>query len=223
MPKATSPASPPRPERGASERGAPARTRRRRCSPAEDAPARAQRAEDTLTGPVEPVVVGRVVGAWGVRGWIRVAPFNDSRDSILPGLRHWWLQDGETTRALQIDESRVHGAEIVAKAAGIDDRDAAAALEGRAVLVARADFPSASDDEVYWVDLIGCTVRNPAGEVLGVVQRIEDHSAHPVLRVSEEPQAGERRSDRLIPLVPAIVLSIDVAARDIVADWQRDY
>lgn len=203
MPKATPPASPPPPERGATAR---------------------ERAEDALTGPVGPVVVGRVVGAWGVRGWIRVAPFNDSRDSILPGLRRWWLRHGDTTRALRIDESRVHGAEIVAKAAGIDDRDAAAALEGCTVLVSRADFPAASEDEVYWVDLIGCTVRNPAGEVLGVVQGVEDHPAHPVLRLSRlESNAAERRAELLIPMVPAVVLSIDVAARDVVADWQRDY
>lgn len=218
MPKATPPASPPPPERGA-----PVRAQRRSRGPAEGTSARAQRAGDEVTGPIEPVAVGRVVGAWGVRGWIRVAPFNDSRESILQDLRRWWLQDRESTRALQIAESRAHGAEIVAKAAGIDDRDAAAALEGCVVLVARADFPAASHDEVYWVDLIGCTVRNPAGEVLGVVQDIEDHSAHPVLRLSEEPQGGDRRPDRLIPLVPAIVLSIDVSARDIVADWQRDY
>lgn len=158
-----------------------------------------------------------------MRGWIRVAPFNDARDSILPGLWLWWLRDGETTRAFTIDEARVHGADIVAKVAGIGDRDMAQALEGHEVLVARADFPAASDDEVYWVDLIGCTVRNPAGEVLGVVRGVDDHTAHPVLRLSAMPTDGERRPDRLIPLVPAIVVSIDVDARAIVADWQSDY
>ncbi len=173
--------------------------------------------------PIDAVAVGRVLGAWGVRGWIRVAPFNDSRDSILPGLTRWWLQDDGGSRAVQIDGARVHGAEIVAKVVGIDDRDAAAALQGCEVRVARTEFPSAADDEVYWVDLIGCTVRNPAGDALGIVQDVEEHPAHPVLRVAEAATPGDRPPDRLIPLVPEIVLSIDVEARSIVADWQRDY
>lgn len=175
------------------------------------------------SAPVDAVAVGRVLGAWGVRGWVRVAPFNDSRDSILPGLQRWWLQDREGLRPLQIEAARVHGAEIVAKIAGIDDRDVAATFQGCEVLVARAEFPSVADDEVYWVDLIGCTVRNPAGDVLGIVRGVEEHPAHPVLQVAEAATPGHRLPDRLIPLVPEVVLSIDVEARSIVADWQSDY
>lgn len=174
--------------------------------------------------PADAIPVGRVRGAWGVRGWLRVTPFNDPHESLLPSQRQWWLRTAGAVRALEITSARPHGDDIVAKAAGIEDRDAAAALEGCEILIRRADFPRPSDDEYYWVDLIGCTVRNPAGETLGVVSAIENHAAHAVLRLSDTLPTGARAApDRLIPLVPAFILAIDVEARSIVADWARDY
>lgn len=200
-------------------------------------------------GPADPVLVGRITGAWGVRGWVRVAPFNDPRLSLLPQLATWWLRDGARTQAVQIERAKPHGGhEIVAKIAGVDDRDAALALDGCEVLLSRAQFPAPEEGEVYWTDLIGCTVLDPDGERLGAVVAIEDHPAHPLMRVAEagEERAGEagtdsgqgaaaaaggpaarshgrRAREHLIPLVPELLLSLDLDARVVVADWRRDY
>ncbi len=163
--------------------------------------------------PADAVALGRVAGAWGVQGWLRVSPFNDSRDSSLNGLRRWWLCGPAGARALDIESTRVHGDDILAKAVGVEDRDQAQALKGCEVMVGRAEFPRAAEGEVYWVDLIGCTVRNPRGDPLGTVAAVEEFGADPVLRVGQH----------LIPLVPRHVLAIDLAARAIVADWEPDY
>ena len=168
-------------------------------------------------------MLGRVAGAWGVRGWLRVVPFNDPLDSILTAQPRWWLRGPHGCRTLEIEEARVHGDEIVAKAAGLDDRDHAQALKGCEVLIGRSGFPRAQDGEVYWVDLIGCTVNNPAGEVLGVVAAVDEFGAHPVLRLEARGEAGGAVVRRLVPFVPEYVLEVDLAGRRIVADWGLDY
>ncbi len=173
--------------------------------------------------PADAVAVGRVSGAWGVRGGFRVTPFNDPHDSILIGQRRWWLRGPAGCSALEIEQARAHGGEIVATAVGLDDRERAQALKGCEVLVSRAAFPDTQPDEVYWVDLIGCTVRNPAGDRLGVVAAVDEFGAHPVLRLDTLGEAGGPGTPRLIPFVPERILEIDLAGRKILADWELDY
>jgi 16S rRNA processing protein RimM len=158
--------------------------------------------------------VGRVADAYGVRGWVKVEPYNDPQASVLRTSRRWWLA---TRGPLVIEGARVHGATIVAKAEGCDDRDAALALKGGEVCVRRADFPGSDEGEYYWVDLVGCRVSNPAGDDLGTVSSVEDYGAHPVLVTDDA--AGVRR---LIPFVAAHLVSVDPAARAIVADWAAE-
>lgn len=219
--------------------------------PPPDLPPQALRPEaGSPSEPAEPVLVGRIAGAWGVRGWVRVTPFNDPRLSLLLQLPVWWLRAGGASlradapartvddarlrgihdarpRAWQIEHAKPHGAdEIVAKLAGIDDRDAALAFDGFEVLLSREQFPEPQADEVYWADLIGCRVLDPDGESLGSIVGIDDQPAHPVLRLSDEEADDGTQAiagERLIPFVPQLILSIDLAARVVVADWRRDY
>ena len=176
-----------------------------------------------------------------MHGWVRVVPFNDPRLSLLLRLPVWYLhapreqalralrgepspipgtaeRAGAEWRAVDVDRARAHGAdEIVARLSGIDDRDAALALEGVEIFLERERFPEPTADEVYWADLLGCTVLDPDGNALGTVVAIEDHPAHPVMRLSDG------HHERLVPLVPELIRSVDVAARAVVADWRRDW
>jgi 16S rRNA processing protein RimM len=99
----------------------------------------------------------------------------------------------------------------------VPDRDAAEALRGARIFVARASFPTAGEDEYYWVDLLGCAVANREGVAFGTVAELIDTGAHSVLRVVE----GE--NERLIPFVGAYVDTVDLAARRIVVDWGLDF
>ena len=120
--------------------------------------------------------------------------------------------------SLHIRQSREHGALVVAQAEEVADRDAAEALKGARVFVARSSFPTAGDDEYYWIDLIGCTVVNREGESLGQVSELSDTGAHSVLHLRQ----GEA-TERLIPFVAAYVDEVDLAARRIRVDWGLDY
>lgn len=164
--------------------------------------------------PADLVSVGRVIEAYGVKGWVKLQPFNAPQESVLRSARRWWLDSGP----LAIERSRIHGASIVAKPAGFDDRDAAQSLKGREIRVSRADFPPPSPGEVYWVDLVGCAVVNREDQDLGTVRAVEDYGAHPILLTRDS--SGR---DRMIPFVEAFLVEVDVPGRRIVADWQPDF
>ena len=116
-----------------------------------------------------------------------------------------------------IDRVRTHAGGLVAKPQPCADRDHAAALKGAEVLISRADFPPGEEGEYYWSDLVGCECRTPDGQALGIVFGVEDHGAHPLLRL-HRPEGGER----MIPFIGVFIVSVDLAQRTIVADWSPD-
>jgi 16S rRNA processing protein RimM len=164
--------------------------------------------------PADAVEVGRIAGAWGVKGWFKVQPYAGDPQALFSSKR-WHLQ--EPAALLRITQSRAHGGFVVASAQEVPDRNAAQALKGARVFVARSSFPTAGADEYYWVDLIGCAVVNREGTALGTVADLLDTGAHSVLRVVH----GD--DERLIPFVAAHVDGVDLPARRITVDWQADY
>ena len=184
--------------------------------------------------PADAVEIGRVAGAWGVKGWIRVTPYARDPQALFSS-RRWFLAPGDAARPgtaarlprlLRITASRRQGDDVVAAAQELPDRDVAEALRGARVFVSRASFPTAGDDEYYWVDLIGLDVFNRQGEALGRVIGLLDTGAHSVLRLrppdvlADAPPAA---AERLIPFVGAFIDSVDLGARRVVADWGLDY
>jgi len=166
------------------------------------------------------VVLGRISAPYGVAGWVKVRAYTALPDGLL-GYPVWWLapSDGQW-REFSVIEARLQGNAIVARLEGVERREDAALWRGADVGVPRARLPSLDASEVYWADLVGLVVINRSGVTLGRVTGVLETAAHPVLRVAD---AGNRSGERLIPLVPAYVDSLDVAGARIVVDWQPDY
>lgn len=171
--------------------------------------------------PADAVEVGRVSGAWGVKGWIKVQPHATDPQALFASRR--WHLEGDGNAALppllRITEVREHGDAVVAAAQELPDRSAAEALKGARIFVSRGSFPTPGTDEFYWVDLIGLAVVNRDGAVLGTVSGLLDTGAHSVLRVA--PAAGG--PERMIPFVAACIDAVDLPARRIAVDWGLDY
>ena len=185
---------------------------------------------DAAAWPADAVEVGRVLGAWGVKGGIRVKPFAADPQALFSSKR-WYLQPPQTvlpqgSRAarplpalLRVVHAREHGDGVVATVQDIDDRDAAQALAGARVFVPRASFPTPDEGEFYWVDLIGLGVANRAGVELGTVTGLIETGPHCVLRVLS---AGEEPRERLIPFVAVYVDAVDLPGRRIAVDWDAE-
>lgn len=127
---------------------------------------------------------------------------------------------------MQVLAGQAQGDGVVAQLAGINDRDAAAALIGAEIEVDRATLGPAlrgeaaetrSPGEFFWVDLQGMEVRTRDGASLGVVDHLFETGANDVMVV-----VGADR--RLIPfLYGSVVLAVDGDRRVITVDWDPDY
>lgn len=192
--------------------------------------------DDDIAWPDDAIEVARVIEAWGIKGWIRVQPYAAADPQAVFSSRRWFLQPPEgrprpkdapvLPRLLRITQAKEHGDGVVAAAQELPDRSAAEALKGARIFVSRASFPSAAPDEYYWVDLIGLSVVNRAGETLGTVADLLDTGAHSVLRLTftqADAQGQPREAERLIPFVAAYIDQVDLPGRRIVADWGLDY
>ncbi|MCU0812821.1 MAG: ribosome maturation factor RimM [Burkholderiaceae bacterium] len=176
--------------------------------------------------PDDAVEVGRIVGAWGVKGGLRVQAYAAAPQALFSS-RRWFLRPPASTRPgpaiaprlLRVTSAREHGDGIVATAQDVVDRDAAEALRGARIFVPRASFPTPEPGEYYWVDLIGLDVVDRAGRQLGVVADLMDLGPHAVLQV-RPPQADA--DDVLIPFVAAYVDDVDLAGRRITVDWAAE-
>ncbi len=159
--------------------------------------------------------MGRIAAPFGVQGWVKIQPFTEEIDGLADFPR-WWLGDGKSWREIAVDVCNAHGATLVAKLEGCDDRDAAAALKGSQVAVPRDELPDTAQNEYYWSDLIGLAVVNLQGEALGTVGGLLETGAHDVLVV----QNGQ---ERLIPFIAQYVIEVDVAGGQVRVDWGADY
>ena len=162
--------------------------------------------------------MGRVAAPFGVRGWVRVAPWSEDPATLLDH-RVWSLRRGAAGawRDVDVEEAKLQGAGLVARFAGVETREQAAALRGEDIGIARAALGPVEEGTVYWEDLVGLAVVNRAGVGLGRVEDVSGNGAHPVLHVRE----GEAL--RLIPFVAAYVDGVDMVGGRIDVDWQPDY
>ena len=192
--------------------------------------------------PEDLVELGRIVSAYGVKGMVKIQPYSDDRSALLD-IEQWWLarvsaRDGKLLSPYTLVSARrvrAQGADLVAALDGVDDRDQAEAMKGTSVFASRSQFPSAPDDEYYWVDLIGSQVYlEDSGELAGIVLEVMDNGAHGVLRVARHQvdaqgqpvpiaDAKGRVQEWLVPFVSEHVPQVDVAARRIVTRFPLDF
>ncbi|MBX3480384.1 MAG: 16S rRNA processing protein RimM [Caulobacter sp.] len=127
------------------------------------------------------LLIGRVGGAHGVRGELRISTFT-ADPLALADYRHLKRADGSP--ALTITSARLAKGGVVARAKGIDSKEAADALRGLTLHIDRADLPEPEEDEFYLADLIGLSAVTPEGEVLGKVKSVQDFGAGDILEIA---------------------------------------
>jgi 16S rRNA processing protein RimM len=181
--------------------------------------------------PEDAVEVGRVMGAWGVKGGLKVKPFAADPQALF-STKRWYLAAPDVAGPkpegaaftwpllLRVQQAKEHGEGVVATADELTDRDVAEALKGARIFVSRQSFPTPEDGEFYWVDLIGLQVVNRDAAVLGAVVGLIETGPHCVLRVQPDDTAA---AETLIPFVDAYVDAVDLPGRRITVDWQADY
>ena len=162
------------------------------------------------------ILLGRVLGAFGVRGELKIQSFTDPESAILR-YQPWTLSQAGIEREFEGAKGRVTAKGVIATFPGVEDRDVAQALAGTEIWAPRSRLPKAKPGEYYWVDLEGLEVFNREGIALGRVSHLFDTGSNQVMVLS-----GER--ERLIPFIEGdFVLGVDFDAGRIDVDWDADF
>ncbi|MHA6263120.1 ribosome maturation factor RimM [Arenibacterium sp. CAU 1754] len=157
------------------------------------------------------VCVGAIGGAFGVRGEARIKSFCATPEDI-ETYSPLVTEDGSKSFTIILTASIKNG--FAARLSGVETKEQADALRGTRLFAPRDRLPSLPDDEYYHADLIGLTVSDTGGAVLGEVVSVQNHGAGDLLEVRP---AGTSETV-LLPFTMENVPTVDLAAGKIVAD-----
>ncbi len=162
------------------------------------------------------ILVARVLGAFGVRGEMKLQSFTDPLKQVLK-YQPWILKHQNQEKEIADIRARETNKGLTVFFPGIEDRDAAEAMKGAEIWVPRSSLPAPKAGEFYWVDLEGMQVRNLEGVDFGKVSHLFNNGANDVMVV-----AGER--ERLLPFVmDDYIKQIDFDTQQISVDWDADF
>ncbi len=164
----------------------------------------------------EMIVVGKIVGVFGVQGWCKIFSHTSPRKNILQ-YSPWYLKRDGEWQPIKIVKGRPQGKTIVAQFEGVADRSAAEALRETEIAIKPEQLPNLAKDEYYWSDLIGLDVATVSGVPLGKVTEMMQTGANDVVVVK-----GDK--ERLIPfLQPNVVVEVDIKTGQMKVDWDPEF
>lgn len=179
------------------------------------------------------IIIGAITAVYGIKGWVKIRSWTRPTDNII-AYQPWLLtrkslgHAGSATsagtdygpgdlQAVTLQHRRSQAGRIMVKLDDSDNREQAQALVGKLIVVQRSQLPVADDNEYYWSDLIGLTVRNHNGVSFGKVTSLLETGANDVLVIH-----GDR--ERLVPFVQgSVVQAIDLDNNAMLVDWDEDF
>jgi len=187
---------------------------------------------DFTSGSIsEKIILGRITGVYGVKGWVKIFSHTDPMESIVD-FSPWYIRaegrgQGSQKPApwtkVKLKAGKRHAKTVVAKLEHCNDRDQAMAYVGTEIAVELQQLEQQREkDTYYWRDLIGLRVINQQDIALGVVKNLLETGANDVLVVVSEEE-GET-TERLIPWTMDIaIVSVDIEKGFIEVDWDANF
>jgi len=164
------------------------------------------------------ILLGRVLGAFGVRGEAKLESWTEPRNAIFR-YQPWIVRDPQgRERELMGVRGKESGKYLIATFPDVVDRDMVEAMRGTEIYVPRSTLPPPSTGEYYWVDLEGLRVVTVDGVPLGTVSHLFATGANDVLVARDDER------ERMIPFVtPQYVTSVDFDAGVVTVDWDPEF
>ena len=163
------------------------------------------------------IVIGKLVGVDGIKGWFKILSFTRPRENIFT-YSPWLIKQNGDWQGMQLSEGKPHGKGLIASIEEITDRNEAMAFVGSEIAIKRNQLAETKEGEYYWHDLLNLQVINGQNEILGVVTELLETGANDVLVVEVDKQR------HLIPYVKDVYIKdIDLEQGIMQVDWQSDY
>jgi len=167
------------------------------------------------------LVVGKITGCYGIKGWVKVHPYTESPAGLLD-LSDWQVKRKDGYEPLPIDSGKPHGKGLVVHISGVDDRTLAEVYRGLEIAVPDGQLPALEQGDYYWRDLEGLAVwclNSGERYLLGEVDYLIETGANDVLVVKSTDSSIDD-NERLIPYLPGeTVRQVDLEAATIEVDW----
>jgi len=166
---------------------------------------------------VKPIIVGRIGGVYGVRGWLKIESYTRPKENIFT-YSPWLVHVDSSWKKVDIEEFQQRGnGRLLVKMTGIDTPEEAREYVHCELAVTQAELPTLSRGEYYWHDLIGLEVFNQDEINLGKIKDIVETGANDVLVIKK---VGENKVKTLIPLVMDVfVKRVDLIAKTMHVEW----
>lgn len=156
------------------------------------------------------VLLGRIVTVHGIRGDVVIDSYTRASEDIGA---YGQLTSEDGTRKFDVRVVRVTPkGGVIARIAGVSDRNAAEALRGTALYALREQLPPAEEGEYYHTDLEGLRVEDEAGATIGTVVTVQNYGAGDLLEVR---LTGQQVTE-LVPFTDAYVPVVDIAGGRVV-------
>ena len=157
------------------------------------------------------ILVGRVAGAFGVRGEVRITTFTEDPLSLT---RYGALKREDGAEALKVKSARAAKGGVIARVEGVDNKEAADALRGLRLFVPRDALPEPDAEEFYLADLIGLRVESVDGAALGVIASVQNFGAGDMLEIDK----GDGSATWYLPFTRDAVPEVRVGEGKVVAN-----
>ncbi|HEY3918302.1 MAG TPA: ribosome maturation factor RimM [Stellaceae bacterium] len=154
------------------------------------------------------ICLGIITGVHGIKGWVRVKSFTAAPEAVAA---YGPLQDESGARRFDLEIVGAGKGVLLARIAGIADRNAAERLKGLRLYVQRADLPPPADDEFYEADLVGLEALREDGTRFGTIRAVNDFGAGASLEIEDE--TGKTV---VVPFTTVAVPLVDVAGKRVV-------
>jgi 16S rRNA processing protein RimM len=151
--------------------------------------------------------VGKIVGAHGVNGNLKVHSYAESVTVFKPGSSILAIHAGKTEKSFAINWARPHGKSILLSFKGIEDRNTAESLIGAELFIDRTALPELEEGVYYWVDIIGLSVFTTDNQYIGRVESIMATGSNDVYVVKNKTK--DENTEILIPAIESVVLEIN--------------
>lgn len=166
------------------------------------------KSSNSLNIPEDFVQIGKVIGAHGIAGAVKVYSYAESADCF--AARKNLVLIGPSGSAVHYGIVKAQAYKNIMRLTldGVATRDQAEALTGADVFLAKAELPALAPDTYYWSDVIGLSVHTVDGGYLGRIEQIIPTGANDVYVVKTPPEHAVR--EILIPAIDSVVLDINI-------------
>ena len=160
------------------------------------------------------VTLGKIIGHFGVRGWLKVFSYTKPREQITK-YQEIKIDNDHLNSNFELEDWKIHGNQILLKIKKFDNRDDAEVFKNSLIIIDRKNLPDLTEGQYYWNDLEGMEVHGIDGKKIGKVSHMIETGSNDVMVMEDNKE--------LIPFIfGQVVKKVDLEKNLIEVDWNWD-